>query len=174
MGITIALAPRMVSFDLVKAFRKVTFVDFQQREKCFWFLNGNCRLKIWKLWTTKIWNYEPPWNANHGFHGNKVVSRDSFLDKLSSFSDFWLGIPFQKSKILFLLWKVNTNNFFWKLIKTKSNYTILVAIEIVLPNLMLLKHEKEVWSKFVTRTPSSWTTSPKINDRLHFGHSSWK
>ena len=51
---TIPMATRMVSFDLVfyKLWENVTFVDSQQGEQEFWFLNRDSQSKIWKLWTT--------------------------------------------------------------------------------------------------------------------------
>ena len=92
--------------------------------------------------------------------------------KLTAFR-FWLGINIQKSKTLFPLLKVKKSTFFWKFIKTKSNDTILVAMEIILPNLRSLKHENEYEMKIVTRTPSSGISSPNFHNRLHWGHSSW-
>ena len=57
--------------------------------------------------------------------------------------------------------------FFLKLIKTRSNDTIIGAMEIVSPNLRSLKHEKEYETKIVTRTPSSRISSPNYHRILH-------
>ena len=74
----------VIRFGFLNALRKVTFVDFQQRKQGFRSLNRDSQ--------SKIWNYESPQNANHGFHGNQFVSRDSFLDKLAEklyLNGFW-------------------------------------------------------------------------------------
>ena len=47
-------------------------------------------------------------------------------------------------------------------------------MEIVLPDLRLLKHEKECETKTVTRTLLSGISSPNFHNRLHLGHYSWK
>ena len=47
-------------------------------------------------------------------------------------------------------------------------------MEILLPKLRWLKHEKGCKTKIVTRTPSSGISRPNFHDRLHLEHSSWK
>ena len=88
MGNTISMATRMVSFDLVfhKLSENVSFVDLQQGEHGFSF----------------EWGF-PVKNLKHMNHlktltmvsmETKVVSRDSFLDKLSEkvyLNGFWEG-----------------------------------------------------------------------------------
>ena len=55
---------------------------------------------------------------NESFH-TTLVSMETMVSILRWFivSDFWLGIPTQKSKTLFPMLKVNKSNFFSKLIK---------------------------------------------------------
>ena len=88
MGNTISMATRMVSFDLVfhKLSENVSFVDLQQGEHGF----------------SSEWGF-PVKNLKHMNHlktltmvsmETKVVSRDSFLDKLSEkvyLNGFWEG-----------------------------------------------------------------------------------
>ena len=47
-------------------------------------------------------------------------------------------------------------------------------MEIGLPCLRLLKHEKDSDMKTVTRTPSGGISSPHFHKRLHLGQSPWK
>ena len=89
MGNTISMATRMVSFDLVfhKLSENVSFVDLQQGEHGFSFWMG--------IPSQKSETYEPPWNPNHGFHGNQ-----------SCVKRFIFGQAFRKSLLEWILRRV--------------------------------------------------------------------
>ena len=75
---TITMVPRMVSFDLVfyNLSGKVTFVDCQQGEQGFWFLNKDSQSKTWN----KINHLKMLTMVSME---TKVVSGHSFSDKFS-------------------------------------------------------------------------------------------
>ena len=116
--------------------------------KFFWKLVQN-----WVLWS------KLGFHGNHGY-GFKVVHSFRFLTR-NHHSKIKNLVPLNKSK------KVT---FFWKLMKTKSNDTIGVAMVVVVFILRSMKHEKE--SETVTRTPSSGILSPNLHNRFHLGHPS--
>ena len=81
------------AFDLIfyKLSEKVIFVEFEQGEQGFWFLNRDFQSKIWKPWTTLK---RKPW-----FHGN-----ESCVKRFISGQAFKKNFPCmdsEKSKMFF-------------------------------------------------------------------------